>query len=182
MALITRISKLFTADRHAVLDRIEEPEVLLRQAIREMEEDLARSEQRVKWLKHEQENLETRRDDIEQSIEEIDGELDVCFESGKDDLARSLIKRKLEAQRLSKTIAAKTNASEKTLAELLAGLEENRGQLERMRQKAEVLTENSQTAKAANGHEFGWSGNEYTVGEDEVEVAFLREKQRRNPS
>ena len=46
MALITRVSRLFQADFHAVLDRIEEPEVLLRQAVREMEEELARDEQR----------------------------------------------------------------------------------------------------------------------------------------
>ena len=40
MALITRISRLFQADFHAVLDRIEEPEQLLKQAIREMEDSL----------------------------------------------------------------------------------------------------------------------------------------------
>ena len=38
MALITRFSRLFRADLHAVLDRIEEPDVILRQAVREMEE------------------------------------------------------------------------------------------------------------------------------------------------
>ena len=36
MALINRMSRLFTADIHAVLDRIEEPNVLLKHAIREM--------------------------------------------------------------------------------------------------------------------------------------------------
>ena len=44
MALITRISRLFQADLHAVLDRIEEPDLLLRQAVREMQDDLARDE------------------------------------------------------------------------------------------------------------------------------------------
>ena len=38
MALMTRVARLFRADLHAVLDRIEEPEVLLRQALREMED------------------------------------------------------------------------------------------------------------------------------------------------
>jgi phage shock protein A len=33
MALINRISRLFKADFHAVLDQIEEPEGLLKQAI-----------------------------------------------------------------------------------------------------------------------------------------------------
>jgi len=50
MLLISRISRLFRADLHAVLDRIEEPEALLRQAIREMEELLAQDEQRSRLL------------------------------------------------------------------------------------------------------------------------------------
>ena len=91
MALITRVSRLFRADLHAVLDRIEEPDVLLRQAVREMEEELARDEQRIKMLTHEHEQLVSRHRDIQQSLEEVEAELDVCFESGKDDLARVLI-------------------------------------------------------------------------------------------
>src|SRR5262247_3541760 len=53
MALINRMSRLFTADVHAVLDRIEEPDVLLKHAVREMEEELARGEQRARVLGHE---------------------------------------------------------------------------------------------------------------------------------
>ena len=37
MALVTRLSRLFQADFHAVLDRIEEPDLQLRQAVREMQ-------------------------------------------------------------------------------------------------------------------------------------------------
>ena len=53
MALITRVGRLFRADLHAVLDRVEEPEVLLRQAIREMEEELAEERQRLRLARHE---------------------------------------------------------------------------------------------------------------------------------
>ena len=52
MALITRVGRLFRADLHAVLDRVEEPEVLLRQAIREMEEELAEDRQRLRLERH----------------------------------------------------------------------------------------------------------------------------------
>ncbi len=54
MALINRMSRLFTADVHAVLDRLEEPDVLLKHAVREMEEELARNEQRARALELEQ--------------------------------------------------------------------------------------------------------------------------------
>jgi phage shock protein A len=89
MALITRVSRLLRADLHAVLDRVEEPEVLLKQAMREMEEALTRDEQRIKVLLHEHRQLLTRETDVERSLDEIAGELDVCFESGTDDLARA---------------------------------------------------------------------------------------------
>ena len=60
MAIINRVSRLFTADIHAVLDRMEEPVVLLRHCIREMEEELADSERRVKALACEREQIASK--------------------------------------------------------------------------------------------------------------------------
>ena len=50
MAIIQRLSRLFLADFHSVLDHIEEPESLLKQALREMEEELEQSEKRIKCI------------------------------------------------------------------------------------------------------------------------------------
>src|SRR4029078_10486151 len=88
MALINRMSRLFTADVHAVLDRIEEPDVLLKHAVREMEEELARGEQRVRALAHEHESLGKRKAKMAASLADLGNQLDVCFESGNEDLAR----------------------------------------------------------------------------------------------
>jgi len=176
MALITRVSRLFRADLHAVLDRIEEPDVLLKQALREMEEALARDEQRIKLLTHEQTQLSSRAQEVEQSLSDIEGELDVCFDSGKDELARGLIRRKLEAQRFHKHLGRKQENLERTLAELNARLTEQRAQLDAMRQKAELLAEDSDT----NRPDEGWNGPEVALRDEDVEVAFLREKQKRS--
>jgi phage shock protein A len=178
MALITRISRLFRADLHAVLDRIEEPDVLLRQAVREMEEDLARDEQRIKVLDHEHAELRARQLGIEQSLAEIGEELDFCFASGKDDLARALIRRLLEAQRYLKLLDGKHTALQDTLAGLRARVGENRTQLESMRQKAELLTEVGTPEHAREG----WLPPDFSVREEDVEVAFLREQQQRRRS
>jgi phage shock protein A len=176
MALITRVSRLFRADLHAVLDRIEEPDLLLRQAVREMEEDLAGDEQRVKLLKHEHGQLVSRQKDTEESLNGIDEELDVCFASQNDDLARALIKRKLEAQHFHKALERKRQALAKTLGALNTRIDENRSRLESMRQKAELLGEQD-----TPGHqEADWSTPGTTVRDEDVEVAFLREKQKRS--
>ena len=151
MALINRVSRLFKADFHAVLDQIEEPEMLLKQAIREMEDDLAETEQRIRVCAHDQEALTTRKSEIDAKLDEIDNELDLCFASKKDDLAKGLIKKKLEAERLSKRLAAKHSAADIYLTEQRAMLDENRATLEGLRQKAELF---SQRTPATSESEF----------------------------
>ena len=93
MALITRVARLFRADLHAVLDRIEEPDILLRQAVRDMEEQLAGDRQRLRLLNHEQEQIESRARELDPTLHDIEEQLQVCFDAGKDDLARALIRR-----------------------------------------------------------------------------------------
>ena len=50
MTLITRITRLFKADLHGILDGLEEPEEVIKQAIRDMEEDIATQERRLAEL------------------------------------------------------------------------------------------------------------------------------------
>lgn len=174
MALINRISRLFTADVHAVLDRIEEPDVLLKHAVREMEEELARGEQLARALEHEHDALGERQRKSATVLAELEQQLDLCFSGGSDELARKVVRRKLETERLERQIAERRAALAKELAALRASADEQREQLDAMRQKAELLT------APAIGDDL--RSGDFTVGETEVEVAFLREQQKRRPS
>ncbi len=182
MALINRVSRLFKADFHAVLDQIEEPGILLRQAIREMEDDLAETEQRIRVSAHDQEALATRRTEVDSKLSEIDDELDLCFASKKDDLAKGLIKKKLEAERLSKRLSTKHSAADKYLTDQRAMLDENRATLEGLRQKAELFARRAPADSESEFDDIGWMAQELRVSDDEVEVAYLREKSARSQS
>ena len=173
MALINRMSRLFTADVHAVLDRIEEPDVLLKHAVREMEEELARGEQSVRALVHEHESLGERQARTAACLADLASQLDVCFESGNEDLARKVIKRRLETERFERNIAERRAALDKELAALRATVEEQRELLDVMRQKAELLA----TAAATD-----FVSADFAVDEGDVEVALLRERQKRQRS
>ena len=175
MALISRVSRLFTADVHAVLDRIEEPQVLLKQAIREMEDEAASGEQQLKWLRHEKQQLEKRRDAGSALVDEFDAELDICFEAGEEELARSLVKRKLTEQQRTKTATAQLDSVASAIVELSAVLDDQRHKLSEMQQNAEILTED---ARMDAGISESFSGQE--IGPEEIDIAFLREKQRRS--
>ncbi|HEX5056158.1 MAG TPA: PspA/IM30 family protein [Gammaproteobacteria bacterium] len=178
MALIERLARLFQADVHAVLDRMEEPETLLKHALREMEDELAACEQRMRRLRQEQEQLLQRQAGIEQSLLRIDEELDICFNSGNDELPRTLVKRKLETQLFLRAVAQRREALDKALREQQAVLEEGRGQFESMRQKAELMAAEAQ-AGVADTQSCTRATTEFRVQEADIEIALLRERQQR---
>ena len=184
MALINRISRLFKADFHAVLDQIEEPEQLLKQAIRDMEDDLATTEQGIILCAHDQEALAVRKNELKSAIAEIDTQIDLCFESEKEDLARSLIKKKLEAQRLLKRLSSKYEANEKYLAAQRSTFDENRTTLEGLRQKAELFAHRPPVDRNGTSEfdDIAWMAQDMVIGDDEVEIAYLREKTLRSAS
>lgn len=175
MPLINRMSRLFSADVHAVLDRIEEPEALLRHAVREMEEELARNEQRLRQLERERDSLAARRTQVQGLVAELGSQLDVCFANANDELARKVLKRRLETERLEKHVAERLAHAERELAKIGTTVAEQREHVDLMRQKTELLA-----AAPQSGDERG--AIDLTVADDEVEVAFLRERQRRQPS
>jgi phage shock protein A len=178
MAVITRISRLFRADLHAVLDQIEEPELMLRQAIRDMQDDMAAREQRVRVATNEQAELRTRKDELARSLNDIEEQLDLCFASQKPELARTLVRRKLEAERHARLLANREGANGKYLSEQRAILDEHRMTLEGLKQKAEIFARRP-SEPAGSGDVAQPFGRDPTVSDDEVEVAFLREQSKR---
>jgi len=175
MALISRVTRLFRADFHAVLDRVEEPEILLRQAIREMEEDLARDEQAYRRHERGREQLAKRESEFHQLTRSLVEELDVCFSADKEDLARALMRRKLETERSLQLLIRRRETITTQLNRLAQRLEDNRSRYESMQQQAELFDEQNRYTDSADA----WSGIDVRVRDEDVEVALLKERQRR---
>jgi len=177
MALINRISRLFQADMHAVLDRIEEPEALLRQAVREMEAAHADDNQRARLLQHEQDEVAHQAATVNRQLEKLDGELDLCFEAGKETLARKRVRQKLERMALLEQLQTREGRIRHQLGSLQQRIEENATRLESLRQKLALL-ESEQHSDGARQRD----SSQILVRDEEVEVAFLREQQKRRSS
>ena len=82
----------------------------------------------------------------------------------------------------SDLLTTKHSASEKYLTEQCAMLDENRATLEGLRQKAELFAQRVPAGGASEFDDIAWMARELRVGDDEVEVAFLREKTARGQS
>jgi len=176
MALVTRISRLFQADFHAVLDRIEEPDLQLRQAVREMQYALEQDQQRLQLLQHETEQLDKTRAVTEARLQTLDEELDICLGAKQDDLARDLIRRKLILEKRLQANAERSTSIERQVHSLGRQIEEQNQQLESMQQKLELLVSSADRPADAG------IATVDTVRNEEIEIALLREKQRRAKS
>lgn len=180
MAIITRLTRLFRADVHAVLDRMEEPDVLLRQAIREMEEEVAQNAQHLKARELDRQQTQGRMDAIEASRKDIAEQLDLCFAVQNEALARTLLRRRLEGERLIKHLGQRLTGLQQVFAERSSQLDENRRRLEAMRQKAELF---DTEAVRAQGTDAGrGSSAECAISDADVDLALLREQQQRRTS
>ena len=176
MALVTRLSRLFQADFHAVLDRIEEPDLQLRQAVREMQFALDHDKQRLQLLQHEAEQLGKQQVNTGDRLKALDEELDICLAAQQDELARDLVRRKLAAEIQQQRRRELSEALKLQSEELTRQIDEQGQQLTSMKQKLELLVSNSDPASAASCY------SEDVIRSEEIEIALLREKQRRATS
>lgn len=179
MALITRVSRLFRADVNAVLERMEEPALLLRQAVRDMEEALDRDEQRARLLALELQQIAARQGELAAALSATAEELDLCFDTGNEALARVLLRRKLETERLVQFLNRRHEELRGAAHVLQRRIEENRARLESMRQKAELLAAEENDDEAPCGWSEPAFARRFVVSDDDVELAFLREQQKR---
>ena len=183
MALVNRIARLFKADFHAVLDQLEEPEQVLKQAVRDMEDELAAADQRIAVLAHEREALAARIGELEAALADTGQQLDLCFRSGRHELAKKMLRRKLESERLLKHLGASRDALARQHEAERRLVDENGAALTSLRQKAELFARRD-PAPAGNGGyaDAAWTVRQVAVSDEEVEIAYLREQELRSAS
>jgi len=179
MTLIARITRLFKADLHGILDGLEEPEEVLKQAIRDMEEDIATQEGRLADLHAVLQRLDREAQETTAAMQEIAQHIDTCFAAENEPLAKNLIRKQLEIARRARGIARAQEERRAHSDELATTIAAHKAQLAAVVQKLTLYEETrSSHVWASSPCSPLQSGS--VITDDEVEVAFLEEKRRRS--
>ena len=179
MTLITRITRLFKADLHGILDGLEEPQEVIKQAIRDMEEDIATQERRLEELRTILQRLEREAQEMMMAMQAIEPQIALCFAAENESLAKNLIRKRLEMARRAKGIA---RAQEETQAQsdgLATRIATHKAQLASVVQKLRAYETTQPHPPWASSPCVPLQGGS-VITDDEVEVAFLEEKRRRS--
>lgn len=175
MSIGKRIVRLVKADIHGILDCLEDPLSVLQQAIRDMEEEIAKSERELAQSREEAGRFEQLRSRSESAQTEASRQLDICFDTGNELLAKTFMRKRLETERRLKAIAQHISENSRTQSALESRMKEQHEKLASIREKTELFLQQEPTTAANEDCASG-------VTEEQVELAMLEEKQKRQSS
>jgi phage shock protein A len=178
MTLLQRLTRLLKADLHGILDGLEDPEEVVKQTIRDMEEALATKEQALAAMHASLQHLASEAQEAERAAQEIEQRLDLCFQEGNETLARTFIGKRLEATRQARRVARTIEEALARRAALEHTLAEQRTQLATVVQQLASLS-TARQRQAGVAAPFFPGCQDGAITEDDIEVAFLQEKRRR---
>jgi phage shock protein A len=188
--MMTRLARLVRADLNAVLDRLEAPELVLAQAVRDMEQSLDQERRALAGRDRELARL-ARRD---QALAEEETRCEETVSAGltadegdgarsdRDALVRPLIRRRLETARRRaalKSRAAELGAERERLATRIEG---HAARLEDLRARAALVAPGAADGAGEDPgdlhwnppREAAWSTPDTLVSDAEVELELLR--------
>lgn len=148
MGVFQRIKDMTKASIHDMLDRVEDPIVMLNQYLRDMEEEIAQAEVTVaKQLAHERRMLQKvgetkrRRDDSEQKAEQL-------IRSGQEEAAREALEEKLYYDEKLAEYEDMYKTAKEQADDLQSQLHEMKDEFYKMRNKRNELKARARMASA----------------------------------
>jgi phage shock protein A len=174
MTLMMRITRLFKADMHGLLDLLEEPETVLKQAIRDMESEIEHGQQALAEHQRSVERLRRTSGHLESSINTYDEQIEIAFEAQNDDLARTFIRKKLETEN-------RLRVNMRAIADMTAETDAMQHRLREQRAQLDAIIANMPLHAGEQSHPEPPVGSAAPSGvaEEDVEAAFLRAKRQR---
>jgi phage shock protein A len=169
MTIMKRLVRLMKADIHAVLDWVEDPEAVVAQAIRDMEEEIQSEQARLVALRSKRNEWGAREGVKGKELERVREELGFCLQVKNEELGKHTVRRRLELEqelrevkRIGMALATEEEETGRRIAEYAAKLKEIEEQAERQKNVEGPAAPSS----SAGG-----------ITSEEVELAFMKAKQ-----
>ncbi len=175
MKLASRLSTLFKADAHGVVDALEDRALVLRQHVREAAAELARKRCRLESFDVEEKDLAAEAEAIAEEKQKLDGDIALALSDGAEELARFAIKKLLPLRQREALIERRREALSREHAELTEELAGQQAEFEELERRARGYLARLEQPGAGLEAGPGASWHE-PVADEEVELELLRRR------
>jgi len=156
VALLERVSTLIRANLNDLVDKAENPEVMIKQVILDMQNQLLQVKTQVAIAIADQHLLEKKQKENEDKIAEWNRKAELAVGKKQDDLARAAIERSLQYKQLTASFAQQVADQKLQVETLKTALHKLQQKLEEARSRSDVLIAQHRRArtleKAADAH------------------------------
>lgn len=146
--IFARMTDIIKSNINELLDRAEEPEKMIRQMVREMEEAVNKATASVGTAVANQKRLERQYNEKKVQIEEWQQKAEKAVEAGQDELARRALERKSVFVKAVQDLEPAMEESRKTAEQLRDQLRELKTKLEEARTREGTLVARHRAAEA----------------------------------
>jgi phage shock protein A len=147
MGILRRLSNLLRLNLHALLDRAENPERMLGQLLRDMEEDLAAARQQAAKAIAAERQLQRELDQCHAAAERWKEQARLAMSRGREDLARRAVAQKLDFDDSAGSLAVQHRAAQQLSGAVRTALATLQRRLAEARRRHALLTACKRTAQ-----------------------------------
>lgn len=174
MGLLARIKRLFRAGTGAALDKIEDPEMVLQQTIRDMRERVPELNNSVAQVMATERLLARSKEKLSEEVVDLDSKIKASVKMGRDDIATAYIgtlqQKQLELQKTGVQLEQASQASKQALKA------RDNYVLNMNKRSAEAMQLISASKQAKLQEQLAQTMETFNMGDDASTFSEMREK------
>lgn len=174
MGLWTRIKRLFRASTGAALEKMEDPEMVLQQTIRDMRDRVPELNNSVAQVMATERLLQKNKDRLEEQVVDLDSKIKAAVKMGRDDIATAYIGQLQQAQLDLERTSAQLEHAQMTSKKAMKARDNYVLQLKNRTQEAMQLISASKQAKLQE--QLAQTMQSFDLGDDASTFNEMREK------
>jgi len=147
MSIFARVSDIFKANVNDMLDKMEDPEKMVKQMIIEMEEALVKATSALAKAMANERNLRKQQENAVLQAKQWEDKAAMALKAGNADLAKQALSKKIVFDGQVKQYDAMTAQASSTTSQLRSQLDTLKMRLDEARMKQATLVARAQTAK-----------------------------------
>ena len=147
-SIFKRINDIIAANINDLIDRVEDPERMIKQIIREMEENIRQAKEGVINAIASEKQLQKEVEGHRRQSQEWQGKAEAALTQGKEALARAALTRKKEHDRILASLEPAWGSAVNTSANLKTQLRALEAKLEEAKRKRGTLVARQRAAEA----------------------------------
>ena len=149
MGIMDRLSRLIRANVHYQLDRAENPEAMLEQILRDMQDSLVSARAQTRDMIAQEKELAADLEQARRAATEWGRKAEAAVSAGKDDLARLALRRKRDNEDNSRVYDRQLEAQRLAVARLKGQLQQLDSRYQATLSRRDTLIARHRTAKAS---------------------------------